>query len=57
MVIAKCKGCGSTDVIQYTAYWHDGKPFQVISCLWHTPLDIVNLGEFTWLKDISQQTA
>lgn len=50
-----CKACGSTNLVEYTAKWHDGSLYQVRSCLWHTPLDIVNLGEFKWLKDTNQQ--
>ena len=50
-----CKACSSTDLIEYTAYWHDGVPYQVRSCLAHASLNIVSSGEFKWLTDMDQQ--
>jgi hypothetical protein len=54
---AECSACGSKELIEYSAIWHDGSSYQVKSCIWHAPLEIINLGEFRWLKDINQQTA
>lgn len=50
-----CMACGSTELVEYEATWHDGTKYKVKSCIWHTPLKIVSLGEFKWLTDMDQQ--
>jgi hypothetical protein len=47
---ASCKACGSKELIQYTAYWHDGSSYKVKSCIWHSPLDVINSLQFSFIK-------
>lgn len=50
----ECMRCGAVDMIVHYSNFLDGTP--VMLCLYHTPINYLEKGEYKWLKDTYQQT-